>query len=252
MANFQKPSRGNVSGWDTSNYRVTLAVGGSVDVNLWGGGPAPDHADLDVKASLGGLFEITPLGKVGQNLRGFTLKGKAVGTANLRAVLSKGASTIDYSAPLDVVVTAGAGNGSQANKMIFTSIDKCGIAAVDEILARSIREGREYSGLIVEQGSKFGFTPPIPGEPDSALPQTKPLPGTKAVGTYHTHGNKAGAGEIFSPQDRGFHNLRHWIGYLGTPAGAILKLTPKDRPSNEHPAWAAFGGKATTLRAARQ
>ena len=68
----------------------------------------------------------------------------------------------------------------------------------------------------------------------------------------HTHGNKAGAGEIFSPQDRGFHNLRHWIGYLGTPAGAILKLTPKDRPSNEHPALAAFGGKATTLRAARQ
>jgi hypothetical protein len=35
---------------------------------------------------------------------------------------------------------------------------------------------------------------------------------------YHTHGNKVGFGEIFSPQDRGFHNLRHWIGYLGPPA----------------------------------
>jgi len=249
MANFQKPSRGNLVGWDTGNYRVTVAVGSVVDVDLWGGGPAPDYADLDVKATKAGVFMISSRGKVGQNLRGFTLKGTAEGTANLRAVLSTGVpSPVDYSGQLVVVVTTGAVQASQANKMVFSSVDKCGIAAVDEVLAGSILEGNEFSGLIVKQGGAFGFTSPKRGEPDAASPQMLTPPGTTAIGTYHTHGNKAGAGEIFSPQDRAFHNLRHWIAYLGTPAGAILKFLPKDRDPNEHPALAAFGGKAITLR----
>jgi len=247
MANFQKPSSGNVTGWDQANFRVTLGVGKLVDVHLWGGGPAPAYADLDVKASKAGLFEIVSLGKVGQNLRGFRLKGKGAGTATLHAMLSKGVpSPADYATPLSVVVA----NPTRANKVIFTDVDACGIAAVDEILTRSISEGMEYSGLIVGQGSLFGFTPPIPGEPDAAVPKMTVPSGTTIIGAYHTHGNKAGFGEIFSPQDRGFHNLRHWIGYLGTPARAILKLIPKDRDPNEHPALAAFGGKAITLRAA--
>jgi hypothetical protein len=145
-------------------------------------------------------------------------------------------------------VTAAAVKASLANKLVFTNVDKCGIAALDEILPGSIQEGMEYSGLIVQQGGAFGFTSPQRGEPDSALPRMLATPGISVIGTYHTHGNKAGAGEIFSPQDRGFHNLRHWIAYLGTPSRAILKLIPKERDPNEHPALAVFGGKATTLR----
>jgi hypothetical protein len=246
MANFQKPSKGNVSGWDQTNFRVTLGIGGLVDVDLWGGGPAPDYVDLDVKASKAGVFEIVSRGKAGKNLRGFTLKGKAVGTASLHAMLSKGVSTpTSYATPLSVAVT----KATKANKVTFTSVDTCGIAAVDEILARSISEGMEYSGLIISQGSLFGFTPPTRGEPDAAVPKLGIPAGTTAIGVYHTHGNQGGFGEIFSPQDRGFHNLRHWIGYLGTPSRAILKFLPKDRDPNENPWLAALGGKAITLRA---
>lgn len=136
----------------------------------------------------------------------------------------------------------------QAGKLEFASMDKCGIAALDEILNRSITEGAEYSGLIFTFGVFFGFTAPVRGEPDSALPALNVPDGTTTVGTYHTHGNKKDSGEIFSPQDRGFHNLRHWFAYLGTPSRAILKFTPKDRPPDEHPALAAFGGKAEKLR----
>jgi hypothetical protein len=169
-------------------------------------------------------------------------------------------------------VVAAVATASQAGKAIFATMDQCGIAALDEILSRSISEGMEYSGLIFKQGAKFGFTAPVRGERQSAL-QMLIVPaggspadieaaiqgaikdakqfvpaGTDPVGTYHTHGNMGGAGEIFSPQDRAFHNLRHWFAYLGTPSRAILRLTPKDRPAGEDPAWAAFGGKAEKLR----
>jgi hypothetical protein len=168
---------------------------------------------------------------------------------------------------------APAATASQAGKAVFASMDQCGIAALDEILNRSISEGAEYAGLIFKQGDSFGFTAPTRGEPDSALPmlivptgdaspddiqaaiqqaidKAKRLvpAGADPVGTYHTHGNAQGSGEIFSPQDRGFHNLRHWFAYLGTPSGVILKFTPKERPADEAPAWAAFGGKVEKLR----
>lgn len=169
-------------------------------------------------------------------------------------------------------VVAPVATASQAGKAIFATMDQCGITALDEILSRSISEGAEYAGLIFKQGAKFGFTAPVRGEPDAALPMLivptggssadieaaiqqaiqdakRLVPaGTDPVGTYHTHGNKQGSGEIFSPQDRGFHNLRHWFAYLGTPSRAILRLTPKDRPAEENPALAAFGGKAEKLR----
>src|SRR5271166_2221700 len=143
---------------------------------------------------------------------------------------------------------------SRAGKAAFTSMDKCGIAALDEILSRSISEDVEYAGLIFKQKALFGFTAPVRGEPDASLSMkiaptgaspkeiqaaiqraihaAKRLVPAKAdpVGAYHTHGNKQGAGEIFSPQDRGFLNLRHWFGYLGTPSGAILRFTPRHRP----------------------
>jgi hypothetical protein len=142
---------------------------------------------------------------------------------------------------------------SQAGRLAFTQMDECGIAALDEILTISIEEGREYSGLIFQLGARFGFTRPIPGEVDSALPTIAAIQaGTTIIGTYHTHGNQHGAGEIFSPQDRGFHNLHHWIGYLGTPTGAILRLRPRDLDPNENPWLAAFGGTAEMLRPGRQ
>jgi proteasome lid subunit RPN8/RPN11 len=131
-------------------------------------------------------------------------------------------------------------------------MDLCGIAAVDEVLTGSVQEDREYVGVIFVRSGIYGFTRGVPNGQREALPdEASAPPGMAVVGTYHTHGNARGSGEIFSPEDRAFHNLRHWTAYLGTPSGAILRFDSRVRPADENPWLAVFGGTVVTLRPGR-
>jgi hypothetical protein len=166
-------------------------------------------------------------------------------------------------------VTTQAVQGVESGRVVLAqTLEPAALAAV---VQRS-PDTTEYSGLIFRRGAPFGFTAPVRGEPDSALKlgfdadggtpadiqaaiqralndaKGRVPAGSDPVGTYHTHGNKQGAGESFSWNDRGFHNLRHWFAYLGTRSRAILRFTPKDRPADENVALAAFGGTAERLR----
>ena len=215
--------------------------GTSMTVGFWGY-VGFNGTELEVRSSNAAVAAIK--GSTTGNSRQWTVKGAAAQRARISALYSDEYGTHTW----DWFEIEFAGAASKAGQPVFASMDQCGIAALDEILNRSISEGVEFAGLIFNQGPRFGFTAPVRGEPDAAVPGAVAPAGTTIVGTYHTHGNKHGAGEIFSPQDRAFHNLRHWFGYLGTPTKAILRFTPKERDPNEHPGLAAFGGKAEKLR----
>jgi hypothetical protein len=273
MAHWMKPPGNSSEGYDADNklapgslWRVRVPLKSTRSVALWGGD------GLKVRSNNPGVVLNEPTGEVKElapsgDLRIFELFGASEGGSFIDVWGSDGAFWIRLQALVAAVAMA-----SKAGKAVFTSMDECGLAALDEILSRSISKGAEFAGLIYKQGARFGFTTPARGEPDSALPMLiVPTAGNPAdiqaairraiddakrlvpagadpVGTYHAHGNKQGSGEIFSPQDRGFHNLRHWFAYLGTPSRAILRFTPKDRPPEESPGLAAFGGKAEKLR----
>jgi len=239
MGHFHKMANGE----RISTQKLKVA-GGSVTVGLWGY-IGFNGSELEVKPDNSRVTGTR--GSVVGNSRQWTLNGAVGEQAKIKALYSDefGTHIWDW---FEVEFVAAAAKASQSGKLAFTNMDQCGIAALDEILSRSISEGMEYAGLIFKQGARLGFTAPVRGEPDSALPGLSAPAGATIVGTYHTHGNKQGSGEIFSPQDRGFHNLRHWFAYLGTPSRAILKFTPKERPPDEHPALAAFGGKSVKLR----
>ena len=238
MAHFHK-----VTNSERISEKKISVSGASMTVGLWGY-IGFNASELDVKSNNTGVT--TTKGSVVGNSRQWTLKGAVGQRAKISALYSDefGTHTWDgFEIEFAAVATV-----SQAGQLAFASMDQCGTAALDEILSRSISEGVEFAGLIFQRGASFGFTAPRRGEPDASLPGLTVPAGTTTVGTYHTHGNKQGSGEIFSPQDRGFHNLRHWFAYLGTPSRAILKFTPKERPANEHPGLAVFGGKAERLR----
>src|ERR1700722_19368222 len=93
---------------------------------------------------------------------------------------------------------------TQAEMAIFGNADAAAIAALDEILPRSIGENREFAGRIFHvPGRGFAFTRPNPGRRDDSPPgPTTPPPKlitARNVGTYHTHGgNFDETDEIFS------------------------------------------------------
>lgn len=251
MANFEKPMSGDTHGWDMSNYRITVGVGDTVTAWLYGGGPPPDWAVLDVQIVNGAVAERREKEKKPDvaNRRAFAVKGIAVGRTTLEAYLP--GTKQPYSEPLVVVVTHRPLPVSKAGKLEFDDEDAAAIYAIDSVNPTSIEEAVEYSGGIfkVATGERYGYTQPMRGDPTAAEPTTRAPAGSVIVATYHTHGagfKDSTAAESFSPQDRGFHNLKQLDGYLGTPKGSVLLFRHGPKPDN--PAMAAFGGKVTEIR----
>jgi Domain of unknown function (DUF4329) len=129
------------------------------------------------------------------------------------------------------------------------------IAALDHINPFSVRDNVEYAGLIYQRGpNDFDFTGPVRGTAGDSNPYDAPAPpGTRVVGTYHTHGDytimgpdrtftrtsdpaeDTGGGDRFSEGDYRSHREmggtnQRYTSYLGTPSGAYLSWNPFSDP----------------------
>lgn len=130
----------------------------------------------------------------------------------------------------------------------YSTQDAAAKAVLTRINPQSIREFKEYAGLIYKDSSgKYHYTAPNPGTADSSDTGTAPN-GATVVGDYHTHGDYSrldSHGQIvrttrardeynsdhFSGDDKSENrqdarSTTQFRGYLGTPRGALLIYNP--------------------------
>ncbi|WP_326938779.1 MULTISPECIES: RHS repeat-associated core domain-containing protein [unclassified Acidovorax] len=141
-----------------------------------------------------------------------------------------------------------------SGRKVFNTSDSAALDVLKGINKKSIKENREYGGMICKiectgptcRGSeKYISSKPKHGALSSTDPHDSPCPkGTSAVGDYHTHGNYSltnGKATIASKDE--FNSLNfsptdisgissdgvgkpNYTGYLGTPANTFHKFTP--------------------------
>lgn len=134
----------------------------------------------------------------------------------------------------------------------FDTPDDAARAALNATNPTSIRENREYAGLIYRgPDGKYYYTGPVHGSGVGANPRNAPAPpGAQVVGDYHTHGDYSTADPVthdpvrtsdpsrddfnsdhFStPDKRGIASdgsgVPGYTGYLGTPSGTFRRYDP--------------------------
>ena len=133
---------------------------------------------------------------------------------------------------------------------VLVTADDAARAALNACNEKSIKDNREYSGMIYkDKDGKFYYTGPVKGSDQGANPfrDAPSPPGTTDVGAYHTHGPygvadpKTGAviptndpkrddfnADNFSKQDKRAFDSKGYPGYLGTPSGTFRKYDPAD------------------------
>ena len=134
----------------------------------------------------------------------------------------------------------------------YSAQDVAAYAALTDANPLSIRDNREYAGLIYrESDGRYFYTGPVRGSATGANPYSAPAPaGATVVGDYHTHGaysvydsvtgealrtddpsNDDYDSDNFSSTDRrgiaadGRGNP-DYRGYLGTPSGNFRSYNP--------------------------
>jgi RHS repeat-associated protein len=125
----------------------------------------------------------------------------------------------------------------------YSTIDDAATNALDDIIGQSIRENREYAGVIYQNwDGTYSYTEPNAGGYDNSYPGDPPL-FHKEVADYHTHGgnDEDGLAEKFSDQDINSDNDQQICGYIETPQLAIKRY----KPNPEGNPWM---GTITTLR----
>ena len=124
-------------------------------------------------------------------------------------------------------VIAGSGSSSNDNTVNFTAKNQQDAAflVLNNINPISVKENREYGGLIVRnQDGSFGSTKPIPGDVSSVrIPDDIAPAFTVPTAFYHTHGGPDPNfdNENFSPQDISIAIATNRDSYLGTPDGSF-------------------------------
>ena len=150
---------------------------------------------------------------------------------------------------------AGAGAGAAAGAATngpFATADDAARAALARANPASIRDNREYGGLIYRGADgKFYYTGPLRGTDQGVTPANAPAPpGTTVVGDYHTHGDYSTAdpatgaavrtsdpanddfnSDNFSTTDKNGiaadgAGVPGYAGYLGTPSGTFRRYDP--------------------------
>jgi RHS repeat-associated protein len=107
----------------------------------------------------------------------------------------------------------------------YPSKDAAARQAITDICGRSIRENREYAGVIYKRkDGKYSYTAPRAGDDASANSGLAPK-GTKDVGGYHTHGayDPNYESEEFSALDKATADVAGTRVYLGTPRGRFMR-----------------------------
>jgi|GEM_PF-3295486 len=126
---------------------------------------------------------------------------------------------------------------------IYHTRDEAARAAVESICGESISKDKEYEGEILKKGNRFGFSTPRMGNQHDTgkemgqnnfwdgpnFMKMLPPPGTRLVGTYHTHGAESGRGdESISDNDIRAASLLKLAVYVGTPEGRVRIYDPRD------------------------
>lgn len=157
---------------------------------------------------------------------------------------------------------AGAGAGTPCDSTVtacpraasYPTMQDAARAALNDANPTSIRENREYGGLIYRNpDGTYGYTAPNHGSGTSYDPSTASVPpGTTRVGDYHTHGDYStddGHGnpvrtndpalDAFNSDNFSTPDLRgieqdaqgnpDYRGYLGTPSGTFREYDPGTR-----------------------
>ena len=131
----------------------------------------------------------------------------------------------------------------------YDTIDAAALDAMNDIVATSISEGVEYSGLIIKLGNgKFNYEDPVTEHSANSSPfDMKPPTGTTVVGFYHTHPVVGTNWSNFSAQDIGIASAKGVVLYLATNI-QMKKLTPPKLLSGADKASYGWFGKMQVLR----
>lgn len=134
----------------------------------------------------------------------------------------------------------------------FATQDEAARAALRASNPQSIRDNREYAGLIYRGADgQYYFTGPVRGTDQGANPRNAPAPaGSQVVGDYHTHGDYStqdprtraavrtsdparddfNSDNFSGPDRRGIARdgagIPGYAGYLGTPSGTFRRYDP--------------------------
>lgn len=126
----------------------------------------------------------------------------------------------------------------------FKSQDEAAKHVSKSINTTSIRENREYGGMIYQnKDGTYGYTTPIKGSLDGVDPggPSSVPEGTKAIAYYHTHGgdtpgydneNFSDAYDPISKEHYGdipYADANNIDGYLATPKGAFKRYSYVDK-----------------------
>lgn len=138
------------------------------------------------------------------------------------------------------------------NRTGFETQDQAAAAALQNSNGASIKNNKEYAGLIYKDKNdgKYHYTGPVGGTDQGSNPHDAKAPkGSKAVGDYHTHGDYSTLGpngsavRTHDPHHDDFNSnhfsggdkqgIAHdatgkpaYRGYLGTPSGRFLVYNP--------------------------
>jgi uncharacterized protein DUF4329/PAAR motif-containing protein len=140
-----------------------------------------------------------------------------------------------------------AGSGAAGKNGPFATPDLAAKAALQAANPQSIKDNKEYSGLIYRGADgQYYYTGPVGGTGTGANPKrdAPPPAGSTVVGDYHTHGDYSTAdakgnpvrtndpskdafdSDNFSDQDKLDNDAEGYPGYLGTPSGTFRKYDP--------------------------
>lgn len=151
------------------------------------------------------------------------------------------------SGPGTRVASLGPHVGSEAKvteQNVFKSQDEAAKHVSKSINTTSIRENREYGGMIYQnKDGTYGYTTPIKGSLDGVDPggPSSVPEGTKAIAYYHTHGgdtpgyDNENFSDVFDPiskehyGDIPYADANKIDGYLATPKGAFKRYSYVDK-----------------------
>lgn len=128
----------------------------------------------------------------------------------------------------------GEDQGSPGTAGRYKSGREAGTKAVQNINPRSVKEDREYAGMIYRnKDGSYDYTEPRPGERHrSNFGNPRDLASDQEfVGIYHTHGKDSWRYDdwTFSNRDKRVAELHKVPSYLGTPHDAVLEYDPKTK-----------------------